>query len=106
MSPKKPKWRGLDEDAFDQRIAVLALAHQSLSRAVESLRMSAPADLTELVLEAAQDPMVWEMRNHPEGGVRPAACQAAAVFFDRVGARDLRQVEEVAKMYAVPVQTS
>lgn len=99
MSSKKPKW--LTNDELDPRVAVLALAHQTLCYALEAARVSAPADLTEHVIRATQDDTVWVWRKMPEPGTDTlAACAAAAAFFRDLGATRLTTTDEVAALYA------
>jgi hypothetical protein len=98
MGPRKAKWLEMQE--FDPRIAVLALAHQTLHYALESLRVEAPADLTEAVLRASQDEGVWAVQHRNELSVLASAAAAAAVFFRLVGSTELVTAEEVASLYA------
>ena len=99
MSPHKAKWANLEE--FDPRIAVLSLAHQTLGYALESLRLSAPGDLTEKILTASQQEHVWASRfevSAEESRLR-GACSAAAWFFRSVGAAELTTAEEIFALY-------
>jgi hypothetical protein len=104
MSPRKARWREMEGGDFDERIAVLALAHQALAKALEIARVPAPADLTEPTLDAAQDRAVWAVRRSGPEGLVLAALQAAAVFFARIGADTFADAREVARLYAVQPQ--
>lgn len=99
MKPEKPKWVALDD--LDPRLAVLALAHQTLGYALEAIQLDAPPDLTEHILAATQDDTVWVWRRMPEPGTDTlAACAAAAAFFRALGATVLTGTDEVAALYA------
>lgn len=98
MGPTKAKWLEMQE--FDPRIAVLALAHQTLHYALESLRVQAPSDLTEAILKSSQDESVWAVQHRDELTRLASAASAAAVFFRQVGATELVTAEEVASLYA------
>lgn len=88
MSPAKPKWVGMTGE-FDQKIAVLALAHQTLGYALAAARISPPqGDLTDHILRAAQDETVWAFRRGPDGDRFLASCSAAAAFFRAIGELD------------------
>ena len=101
MSPNKPKW--LSTTDLDPRMAVLAMAHQTLEYALEAARVEAPADLTEEILRAAQDESVWSGAR--DAGDRTlAACAAAASFFRALGIQDLASVNEVASLYETRVR--
>jgi hypothetical protein len=104
MSPRKARWREMEGGDFDERIAVLALAHQALAKALEIARVPAPADLTEPTLDAAQDRAVWAVRRNGAEGLVLAALQAAAVFFARLGADTFADAREIARLYAVQPQ--
>jgi len=104
MSPRKARWREMEGGDFDERIAVLALAHQALAKALEIARVPAPADLTEPTLDAAQDRAVWAVRRNGAEGLVLAALQAAAVFFARIGADTFADAREIARLYAVQPQ--
>jgi hypothetical protein len=99
MSPNKPKWVQLED--LDPRMAVLALAHQSLGYALEAARIEAPPDLTEQILSAAQDETVW-------AGARDnrtlAACAAAASFFRSLGGDELASTDQVIGLYETRVR--
>lgn len=96
MSPSKAKW--LPMTAVDQRMAVLALAHQTIGYALEAARIEAPPDLTEQILIAAQDESVWSgARDERDRAL--AACAAAAAFFRSLGAGDLASIDEVVAAY-------
>lgn len=96
MSPNKPRWLPFED--FDPRMAVLALAHQSLVYALEAARVPAPPDLTEHILQAAQDESVWTgAREAPDRTL--AACAAAAAFFRALGADGLGSVDEIVALY-------
>jgi hypothetical protein len=99
MSRRKPRWRSMEGGDFDERIAVLALAHQTLARAVEAARVPAPADLTEPLLAAAQDPRVWEVRNRRSDGLLLAAMRAAEAFFERIGGGTFADAAEIGRLY-------
>ena len=101
MSQKKPRWRDMDGGDFDERIAVLALAHQALSKALEIARVAAPADLTEPTLDAAQDRAVWAVRRTGAEGLVLASLQAASIFFARIGADTFADASEIGRLYAV-----
>jgi hypothetical protein len=102
MSPNKPKW--LSTTDLDPRMAVLAMAHQTLEYALEAARVEAPADLTEEILRAAQDESVWSGAR--DAGDRTlAACAAAASFFRALGIQDLASVNEVASLYETRVRS-
>jgi hypothetical protein len=98
MSPNKPKWIQL-EGELDPRMAVLALAHQTLGYALEAARVEAPPDLTEEILRAAQDESVWSGAR--DAGDRTlAACAAAAAFFRSLGgAEELGSIDGVVGLY-------
>lgn len=99
MKPEKPKWLALDD--LDPRLAVLALAHQTLGYALEALQIAAPPDLTEQILQATQDETVWVWRRMPEPGTDTlAGCAAAAAFFRLLAAPALTTTDEVAALYA------
>lgn len=98
MGPTKAKWLEMQE--FDPRIAVLALAHQTLHYALETLRVEAPADLTEAILRASQDESVWAVQHRDELTRLASAASAAAVFFRLIGSTELVNAEEVASLYA------
>lgn len=99
MNPEKPKW--LSMDFPDPRFAVLALAHQTLTYAIEAARVEAPPDLTEQIIEATQDAAVWVWRRMPEPGTDTlAACAAAAAFFRTLGAEMMTSTDDVAALYA------
>ncbi len=101
MSQKKARWRDMDGGDFDERIAVLALAHQALSKALEIARVAAPADLTEPTLDAAQDRAVWAVRRTGAEGLVLASLQAASIFFARIGADTFADASEIGRLYAV-----
>lgn len=101
MSQKKARWRDMDGGDFDERIAVLALAHQALSKALEIARVPAPADLTEPTLDAAQDRAVWAVRRTGAEGLVLASLQAASIFFARIGADTFADASEIGRLYAV-----
>lgn len=103
MGPTKAKWLEMQE--FDPRIAVLALAHQTLHYALESLRVEAPNDITESILRASQDESVWAVQHRSEVTKLASAASAAAVFFRLVGATELVTAEEVASLYATRART-
>lgn len=96
MSPAKPKWISIE--ALDPRMAVLALAHQTLEYALESARIEAPADLTEQILAAAQHESVWTGARDASDRTL-AACAAAAAFFRSLGAQDLGAIDEIVTLY-------
>jgi hypothetical protein len=96
MSPIKPKW--LSFDALDPRMAVLALAHQSLEKALEAARIEAPADLTEQILQAAQDESVWTGARDASDRTL-AACAASAAFFRLLGGTELGSIDEIVAIY-------
>lgn len=96
MSPNKPKWLPFED--FDPRMAVLALAHQTLEHALEAARIEAPADLTEHILRAAQDESVWASRRNASDHTL-AACAAAAAFFRSLGQTDLGAIDEIVSLY-------
>ncbi|UJR86796.1 Hypothetical protein I5071_88970 [Sandaracinus amylolyticus] len=96
MSPSKPKW--LTVEALDPRMAVLALAHQTLEYALEAARIEAPADLTEQILAAAQDESVWTGARDASDRTL-AACAATAAFFRTLGAQDLATIDEIVTLY-------
>ena len=98
MGPTKAKWLEMQE--FDPKIAVLALAHQTLHYALESLRVEAPADITESILRASQDESAWAVQHRSEVTRLASAAAASAVFFRLVGASELVTAEEVASLYA------
>lgn len=98
MGPTKAKWLQMQE--FDPKIAVLALAHQTLHYALESLRVEAPADITEAILKASQDESAWAVQHRSDVTRLASAAAAAAVFFRLVGATELVTAEEVASLYA------
>lgn len=98
MGPTKAKWLEMQE--FDPKIAVLALAHQTLHYALESIRVEAPADLTEAILRAAQDESAWAVQHRNDLTRLASAAAASAVFFRLVGANELVTAEEVASLYA------
>lgn len=98
MGPTKAKWLEMQE--FDPRIAVLALAHQTLHYALESLRVQAPNDLTEAILRASQDESVWAVQHRNDVTKLASAAWASAVFFRLVGSTELVTAEEVASLYA------
>lgn len=98
MGPTKAKWLEMQE--FDPRIAVLALAHQTLHYALESLRVQAPNDLTEAILRASQDEGVWAVQHRNDVTKLASAAWASAVFFRLVGSTELVTAEEVASLYA------
>ncbi|MCZ7679172.1 MAG: hypothetical protein M5U28_10640 [Sandaracinaceae bacterium] len=98
MKPEKAKWLAFDD--LDPRLAVLALAHQTLGYALEAARVEAPPDVTEQILAATQDEAVWVWRRMPEPGTETlAACAAAAAFFRSLGASVLTGTDEVAALY-------
>jgi hypothetical protein len=97
MSPRKPKWLSMTD--FDPRIAVLALAHQTLVYALEALRVSTDGDLTEHILGAAQDESVWAVDRDDDEWRLHAACAACAAFFRAVGSEHLTTGEEVSTLY-------
>ena len=101
MSQKKARWREMEGGEFDERIAVLALAHQALSKALEIARVPAPADLTEPTLDAAQDRAVWAVRRTGAEGLVLASLQAASIFFARIGADTFADAAEIGRLYAV-----
>ena len=101
MSPRKARWREMEGGDFDERIAVLALAHQALAKALEIARVPAPTDLTEPTLDAAQDRAVWAVRRSGPEGLVLAALQAASVFFARLGAETFADAREIGRLYAV-----
>ncbi len=104
MKPEKAKWLALDD--LDPRFAVLALAHQTLGYALEALRVDAPPDVTDQILQATQDDTVWVWRRMPEPGTDTlAAAAAAASFFRALGADALTSTDEVAALYAEHAQT-
>lgn len=104
MKPAKPKWLSMDD--LDPRFAVLALAHQTLGYALEALRVEAPPDVTDQILQATQDDTVWVWRRMPEPGTDTlAAAAAAAAFFRGLGAGALTTTDEVAALYAEHAQT-
>jgi hypothetical protein len=94
MSPRKPKWLSHE----DPRMAVLALAHQSLEYALEAARIEHPGDLTEQILRAAQDESVWSGARD-ESDRTLAACAAAAAFFRLLGSEQLATIDEVVTLY-------
>lgn len=96
MSPSKPKW--ISTEVLDPRMAVLALAHQTLENALEAARIEAPGDLTEVILEAAQHESVWSGARDASDRTL-AACAAAAAFFRSVGAQELGSIDEVVTLY-------
>jgi hypothetical protein len=99
MKPNKPKWLALDD--LDPRLAVLALAHQTLGYALEAMQLEASVDLTEQILQATQDETVWVWRRMPEPGTDTlAASAAAAAFFRALSAPALTTTDEVAALYA------
>jgi len=98
MGPTKAKWLEMQE--FDPKIAVLALAHQTLHYALESLRVEAPADITEAILRASQDESAWAVQHRSDVTRLASAASAAAVFFRLVGSTELVTAEEVASLYA------
>lgn len=99
MRPDKPRWVGLDDD-FDARVAVLALAHQSIAHALEQARIEAPADLTEEILRAATHESVWvHDRRLGEEEALEAACAASAVLFGAVGATELADESVLRELY-------
>ncbi len=99
MKPEKPKWLAFDD--LDPRLAVLALAHQTLGYALEAARVEAPPDVTDQILNATQDEAVWVWRRMPEPGTDTlAACAAAAAFFRSLGSKVLTGTDEVAALYA------
>jgi hypothetical protein len=98
MGPTKAKWLEMQE--FDPKIAVLALAHQTLHYALESIRVEAPADLTEAILRASQDESAWAVQHRNDLTRLASAASASAVFFRLVGATELVTAEEVASLYA------
>ncbi len=96
MSPHKPKW--LPAENLDSRMAVLALAHQTLEYALEAGRVEAPSDLTEPILQAAQDESVWSgARDQADRTL--AACAATAAFFRTMGSEELGSIDEVVSLY-------
>lgn len=98
MGPKKAKWLEMEE--FDPRIAVLALAQQTLGYALAALRAAPPeGDLTDHILRAAQDESVWAVPHHDDRIRLASAAAAAAVFFRMIGAAELATAEEVASLY-------
>lgn len=98
MGPRKAKWLEMEE--FDPRIAVLALAQQTLGYALEALRTAKPdGDLTDQILRAAQDESVWAIPHHDDRTRLASAAAAAAVFFRTLGAGELGTAEEVASLY-------
>lgn len=107
MSPAKPKWVGMTGE-FDQKIAVLALAHQTMGYALAAGRIATPeGDLTDHILHAAQDETVWAFRRGPDGDRLFASCAAAAAFFRTVAALDpnggnasgLNTLEDIVELY-------
>lgn len=106
MSPAKPKWVGMTGE-FDQKIAVLALAHQTMGYALAAARIATPeGDLTDHILHAAQDETVWAFRRGPDGDRLFASCAAAAAFFRTVAALDkgssasgLDTLEDIVELY-------
>lgn len=96
MSPNKPKW--ISTEVLDPRMAVLALAHQTLENALEAARIEAPGDLTEVILEAAQHESVWSGARDASDRTL-AACAAAAAFFRSVGAEELGSIDEIVTLY-------
>jgi hypothetical protein len=101
MSPNKPKW--LSVEVLDPRMAVLALAHQTMEYALEAARIEAPPDLTEQLLEAAQHESVWTGARDASDRTL-AACAAAAAFFRSLGAQDLGSIDEVVALYETHAQ--
>ena len=100
MKPEKPKWLSIGGQV-DPRFAVLALAHQTLSYAIEAGRIEAPPDLTEQIIGATQDEAVWVWRRMPEPGTDTlAACAAAAAFFRELGSPIMVTTDDVAELYA------
>jgi hypothetical protein len=99
MSRRKPRWRSMQGGDFDERIAVLALAHQALAKALETARVPSPGDLTEPLLAAAQDPRVWEVRDSRSDGLLLAATRAAEAFFERIGDRTFADADEIGRLY-------
>lgn len=96
MSPNKPKW--ISTEVLDPRMAVLALAHQTLEYALEAARIEAPGDLTEAILAAAQHESVWTGARDASDRTL-AACAAAAAFFRSLGAHDLGSIDEIVALY-------
>lgn len=96
MSPSKPKWLAFED--LDPRMAVLALAHQTLEYALESGRIESPGDLTERILEAAQHESVWTGARDTSDRTL-AACAATAAFFRSIGAEELSSIDEVVALY-------
>ena len=96
MSSNKPKW--LPMESVDERMAVLALAHQTMEYALEAARIEAPPDLTENILLAAQDESVWSGARDAQDRTL-AACAASAAFFRALGAEDLGSIDEVVTAY-------
>jgi hypothetical protein len=79
-------------------MAVLALAHQTLEYALEAGRIEAPGDLTEQILEAAQDESVWSGARDAADRTL-AACAATAAFFRTLGAEELGTIDDVVALY-------
>jgi hypothetical protein len=99
MRAKKPKWVAMDD--LDPRMAVLALAHQTLGYAIEAAQVDAPPDVTDHIIAATQDEAVWVWKRMPEPGTDTlAACAAAAAFFRSLGSIALSTTDEVAALYA------